>query len=145
VNQRGKIKSFGVLRTATIGGIVTAAIIAVPVACFAIVMTFFRVTHHFTHNKVAASNAVQQSTAPSLKPVVQPTAVATASAGCGPNQKVGNKQGRPLRLRDALAFLVVCTIVYGILGFLLFGFWSWLYNLLSPRFGGIEIEWTDGP
>ena len=98
----------------------------------------------FYHNKVAASNAVQQPTAPSLKPVVQPTAVATTNAGCVPDQKVGNKQGRPLRLRDALVFLVVCIIVYGILGFLLFGFWSWLYNLLSARFGGIEIEWTDG-
>ena len=145
MGQRGKIESFGVLKTATIGGIVTAAFIAVPMALFVVVMIFFRVTHHFTGWPVQRPYTVATpSTAASPIAVVQPTPVAHATAGSQPNQNVGNKQGGLLRIRDALIFSVISVIGYGIFGFIIFGFWSWLYNVLSPRFGGIEIEWTDG-
>jgi hypothetical protein len=43
-------------------------------------------------------------------------------------------------VRAALVLLVVGPLIYGIAGFLLTAFASWLYNVLSPRLGGIELE-----
>ncbi len=60
MNQRGKIKSFGVLKTATIGAIVTAVFAAVPMALFLVLFTFFHITHLFTHSTAATPNTVAQ-------------------------------------------------------------------------------------
>ena len=132
MNERGKIKSFSVLKTAKIGAIVTAVSVAIPIALFLAVFTLLRFTHHSTRGTVAAPSAV-----------VQPSTVATPNTIGQENQLAQNKHPRPLRLRDALVMLVVGPLIYGVFGFLLFALWSWLYNVLSPRFGGIEIELTD--
>jgi hypothetical protein len=134
MSQRGKIKSFGVLKTATIGGIVTAALIAVPMAFILALFAFFHVFPHSTHNTGATPSGV-----------VQPKTAATPNPCAQPNQQADNKHPRPFRARDQLAIFAIFPLVYGIFGFLLFGAWSWLYNILSPRFGGIEIDWSDGP
>ncbi len=134
MNQRGKIKSFGVLKTATIGGIVTAALIVVPLALFLVVFMFVRLSHHLTGNTVATPYTVGQA-----------SASATPGTSVEPTKKPEKRTAQPLRLRDVPIILAIASLFYGIFGFLLFGLWSWLYNLLSPRFGGIEIEWTDGP
>ena len=132
MNQRGEIKSFGVLKTATIGGIVTAAFIAVPMALILVVFTFLRVIHHSTHNTAATpATVVQQNT------------VATPNTVAQPNQHAQSKPSHPVRFRGMLFLMVVAPLVYGIFGFLLFALWSWLYNVLSPRFGRIEIELTE--
>ena len=39
-----------------------------------------------------------------------------------------------------IAFVVVMPLVYGALGFLGSAFFCWLYNMVSRRMGGIEIE-----
>jgi hypothetical protein len=44
------------------------------------------------------------------------------------------------QVRDAFALLAFAPLIYGIAGFILTAFASWLYNVLSPRFGGIEVE-----
>ncbi|MFZ2059934.1 MAG: hypothetical protein WAU82_02885 [Candidatus Binatus sp.] len=134
MGQKGKIKSFGVLKTATIGAIVTATFMAVPIALLLTVFMFARGARYLNGNTVATPNTV-----------VQPSAAATPSTAAGPNQKPETKTRHPLRPRDVPIIVGVAALFYGIFGFLVFGLWSWLYNLLSPRFGGIVIEWTDGP
>jgi len=138
MNQRGKIKSFGVLKTATIGGIVTAVFVALPIAFVVILFAFSRGIDYSTHKTLSTPDTV-----------VQPSTVATPTA-VQPNQAPEKKHPRPVPLqqvpvRIVLMMMVLGPLIYGIFGLLAFGLWSWLYNLLSPRFGGIEIEWTDGP
>ena len=48
-----------------------------------------------------------------------------------------------IRFLDVLALLALACPFYGIVGFILTAIASWLYNVLSPRFGGIEIEIAD--
>ena len=102
MNQKGKIKSFSVWKTAKIGAIVMASIVACPVALFIISATIYRLIHG------------------------QPPVA---------SHPVGSHQ-----VRDAFGFLVFAPLIYGIAGFILAAFGSWLYNVLSPRFGGIEVE-----
>ena len=132
MNERRKIKSFSVLKTAKIGAIVAAVFSAVPIAFFLAVFAFLSATHHLTRTAVATSSTV-----------VQPNTVATPDTAVQPNQHAQNRHPRPVRFRDVLVMLVVAPLIYGVFGFLLFALWSWLYNVLSPRFGGIEIELTD--
>jgi hypothetical protein len=97
MNQRGKIKSFVVWKTARIGAIVIAVLLALPVAPILVLMTLARINNKF-HSV------------------------------------------HPHDFRDFFLLFAAIPLVYGIVGLVVVALASWLYNILSPRFGGIEVE-----
>jgi hypothetical protein len=46
----------------------------------------------------------------------------------------------PYNIRDAFIFITVVPVIWAIITFVAIALASWLYNILSPRLGGIEIE-----
>jgi hypothetical protein len=97
MNQKRKIKSFAVWKTAKIGAIVTLALSALAVVPMLVLMTLGRTNHTF-------------------------------------------KFVHPHDFRDACILFSALPLIYGTFALFLIALTSWLYNLLSPRFGGIEVE-----
>jgi hypothetical protein len=102
MNQKGKIKSFAVWKTAKIAALVMAALMALPVGPLLALMTISQIAGKF--------------------------------------QSV-----HPHDFRNTLAMFAVLPLIYGIFGLLVVALASWLYNVLSPRFGGIEVELMVAP
>lgn len=44
-----------------------------------------------------------------------------------------------------VAFVLFMILVYGVMGFLGAALMSWLYNVVAPRIGGVEIEVSERP
>jgi hypothetical protein len=56
---------------------------------------------------------------------------------------VSHPPSHPPHPAPPLFFFALFPLLYGISGFLMIALACWLYNVLSPRFGRIEIELTD--
>ncbi|MHB1670106.1 hypothetical protein [Thiomonas sp.] len=51
---------------------------------------------------------------------------------------IGMMFGAPSKF--PFAFFAMTPIIYGIIGYLFFALFCWLYNILASRIGGIEYE-----
>ena len=94
--MKTKVESFNVWKTATIGGLVTAATVD-SISCIFVPVILLILFHPGPHGE-------------------QP----------------------PNTLKLILAFQMV-AVAYGVFGFLIMALWCWLYNIIAPRVGEIQI------